>query len=95
MDELGTTGRRRPDVLIVAPCGFDLERTAREMHWMTARPGWRDLAAVRAGRVYLADGNQIFQPPGSARGGDAGSAGGDAPSGVFANPAFAGTRGAL
>jgi iron complex transport system substrate-binding protein len=53
-----------PDVLIVAPCGFDLERTAREMHWMTARPGWRDLAAVRAGRVYLADGNRYFNRPG-------------------------------
>jgi iron complex transport system substrate-binding protein len=53
-----------PDVLIVAPCGFDLERTCAEMHWMTAREGWSDLRAVRAGRVYLADGNQYFTRPG-------------------------------
>lgn len=53
-----------PDVLIVAPCGFDLERTAREMYWLTGRRGWSDLRAVRTGRVYLADGNQFFNRPG-------------------------------
>lgn len=53
-----------PDVLIVAPCGFDLERTAREMYWLTERPGWNDLRAARTGRVYLADGNQYFNRPG-------------------------------
>jgi iron complex transport system substrate-binding protein len=53
-----------PDVLVVAPCGFDLERTRREMHWMTERPGWSDLGAVRSGRVYLGDGNQYFNRPG-------------------------------
>ena len=53
-----------PDVLIVAPCGFDLERTAGEIHWMTERAGWSDLRAVRGGRVYLADGNRYFNRPG-------------------------------
>jgi iron complex transport system substrate-binding protein len=53
-----------PDVIVVAPCGFDLARTEQEMHWMTDRPGWSDLRAVRSGRVYLADGNQYFNRPG-------------------------------
>lgn len=53
-----------PDVLIVAPCGFELARTEGEMHWLTDRPGWRSLRAVRTGRVYLADGNQYFNRPG-------------------------------
>jgi iron complex transport system substrate-binding protein len=52
------------DVLLIAPCGFDLARTAQEMHWLTDRPDWRELPAVRAGRVYLADGNQYFNRPG-------------------------------
>jgi iron complex transport system substrate-binding protein len=52
------------EVLVIAPCGFDLERTQQEMHWLTDRPGWRDLRAVRSGRVYLADGNQYFNRPG-------------------------------
>jgi iron complex transport system substrate-binding protein len=53
-----------PDVVLIAPCGFDLARTEREMCWMTERPGWRGLRAVREGRVYLADGNQYFNRPG-------------------------------
>ncbi len=53
-----------PDLLLIAPCGFDLPRTADEMHWLTDRPDWRDLRAVRSGRVYLADGNQYFNRPG-------------------------------
>ena len=52
-----------PDVIIIAPCGFDLARTEQEMYWMTDRPGWSDLRAVRE-RVYLADGNQYFNRPG-------------------------------
>lgn len=53
-----------PDVIVVAPCGFDLERAAAEMYWLTDRPGWHDLRAVRNGRAYLADGNQYFNRPG-------------------------------
>jgi len=53
-----------PDVLILAPCGFDLERTAAELHWMMDRAGWRDLRAVREERVYLGDGNRYFNRPG-------------------------------
>jgi iron complex transport system substrate-binding protein len=55
---------RDPDVIIVAPCGFDVERTIREMHWLTDRREWPALGAVRAGRVAVADGNQYFNRPG-------------------------------
>jgi len=53
-----------PDVIVIAPCGFDLERTGQEMYWLTDRPGWRDLRAVRTHRVCLADGNRYFNRPG-------------------------------
>ncbi len=49
-----------PDVIIVAPCGFDLSRTEQEMRWLTARPEFERLRS----RVYLADGNQYFNRPG-------------------------------
>src|SRR5580704_17157961 len=52
------------DVLLIAPCGFDLARTEEEMHWLTARPDWGDLRAVREGRVFLGDGNRYFNRPG-------------------------------
>jgi iron complex transport system substrate-binding protein len=53
-----------PDVVIVAPCGFDLARTQGEMHWLTERPEFACLKAVRNGRLFLADGNRFFNRPG-------------------------------
>jgi iron complex transport system substrate-binding protein len=53
-----------PEVLLIAPCGFPIERTLREMHLLEAQPGWRDLRAVRAGRVAVADGNRYFNRSG-------------------------------
>jgi len=53
-----------PEVLVVAPCGFGLERATTEMHLFAERPGWRDLRAVRSGRVFVADGNLYFNRSG-------------------------------
>jgi iron complex transport system substrate-binding protein len=55
---------RNPDVIIVAPCGFDLARTRAEMHWLTERSEFHCLKAVETGRLFLADGNQFFNRPG-------------------------------
>jgi len=55
---------RDPDVIIVAPCGFDLDRTRGEMHWLTDRPEFGYLKAVRTRRLFLADGNRFFNRPG-------------------------------
>jgi iron complex transport system substrate-binding protein len=56
--------RADPDVVLMAACGFGVERTASEMHVMEARPGWRDLRAVREGHVFVADGNRFFNRSG-------------------------------
>jgi iron complex transport system substrate-binding protein len=53
-----------PEVVVVAPCGFDVPRSLRDLSLLTSRPGWDDLAAVRAGRVFVADGNAFFNRPG-------------------------------
>lgn len=53
-----------PEVLVVACCGFDVDRTRAELPLLTARPGYRDLACVRAGRVHVVDGNAFFSRPG-------------------------------
>jgi iron complex transport system substrate-binding protein len=53
-----------PEILVAMPCGFDLERTRRELTTLTTRPDWAKLRAVRQGRVYLVDGNQYFNRPG-------------------------------
>jgi iron complex transport system substrate-binding protein len=53
-----------PDVIIALPCGFDLQKTRDEMHWLTARPGVADLRAVCSGQTYVCDGNQFMNRPG-------------------------------
>ena len=53
-----------PDVIVLMPCGFDMDRCRAELPALTGRPGWADLAAVRAGRVYVTDGNSCFNRPG-------------------------------
>jgi iron complex transport system substrate-binding protein len=55
---------QKPDVIVVMPCGFDLERTRLEMPALAERPGWNDIPAVRQNRVYVTDGNQFFNRPG-------------------------------
>lgn len=53
-----------PEVILVLPCGFDLPRNRAEIGVLTGDPRWPRLAAVRAGQVYLTDGNQFFNRPG-------------------------------
>ncbi|HEY6476501.1 MAG TPA: cobalamin-binding protein [Polyangia bacterium] len=53
-----------PEIVVVAPCGFDLTRTLAELPALTERPGWRELRAVRAGRAFAADGNFYFNRSG-------------------------------
>ena len=53
-----------PEVLVAAPCGFDLDRTTRNAEELTDREAWDDLAAVRDGRAYAMDGNHYVNRPG-------------------------------
>jgi iron complex transport system substrate-binding protein len=53
-----------PEVLIVMPCGFTLERTRRELPSAAARPEWASLPAVKNGEVYVADGHSYFNGSG-------------------------------
>lgn len=49
-----------PDVIVVMPCGFNLDRTIQELALLTDHPAWPGLKAVRTRRVFIADGNQYF-----------------------------------
>jgi iron complex transport system substrate-binding protein len=53
-----------PDIIIVTPCGFDIARTLEEMPLLSNKTEWRDLQAVKAAQVFVADGNQYFNRPG-------------------------------
>jgi len=53
-----------PEVVVVAPCGFDLQRTIRESAVMASWPQFDSLSAVRNGRVYAVDGNAYLNRSG-------------------------------
>lgn len=53
-----------PEIIVIMPCGFDLERTQRESQILTQHPGWKTLKAVKNGRVFIVDGNAYFNRPG-------------------------------
>ncbi len=53
-----------PEVLVIAPCGYTLERALAERAVLEALPGWSTLKAVKAGRVAYADGNLYFNRSG-------------------------------
>ncbi|MDB5083135.1 MAG: transporter substrate-binding protein [Bacilli bacterium] len=51
-----------PEVLVVAPCGFNVERAAKEVEVLTTLSGWNDLNCVVSGQVYVADADLFTQP---------------------------------
>jgi iron complex transport system substrate-binding protein len=53
-----------PEVVVIAPCGFKIGQTERDLPLLEGLPGWSATAAARAGRVFLADGNAFFNRPG-------------------------------
>ena len=53
-----------PEVLIVAPCGFELERAGQCVADLTGLPGWSALSAVREDRVWAMDGHHYVNRPG-------------------------------
>ena len=53
-----------PDILLIACCGFDVARTRRDLPILARQAGFDALTAVRAGRVYVTDGNAYFSRPG-------------------------------
>ena len=46
---------RRPDVIVMMPCGFDVKRGLEDIPILAEREGWKDLPAVRNDRVYVVD----------------------------------------
>jgi iron complex transport system substrate-binding protein len=54
----------QPEILIVAPCGYDVARARGEIGNLKTRPGWEKIPAVKAGRIYIMDANATLSRPG-------------------------------
>jgi iron complex transport system substrate-binding protein len=76
MDIFGHTGRpsfrveweaviaAQPDVIVIMPCGYTLAAADAEFRNLPLPQGWKDLPAVRDGRVYGVEASGYFSRPG-------------------------------
>ena len=53
-----------PEVILVAPCGYDLTATLRAAAELETVPAWRELRANERVRIYALDGNAYVNRPG-------------------------------
>ena len=53
-----------PDIVILIPCGFELERVLTEAKTPAVWPHLKDLRATREGRLFAVDGHHLFNRPG-------------------------------
>ncbi len=52
-----------PNIVVLMPCGFGIEKTVSESARLSAADRWRTLPAVRKGEVYVVDSNSYFTRP--------------------------------
>lgn len=53
-----------PDVIVLSPCGYTLERALQDAPLLQNHSAWANLQAVQNGRVYAIDGNQYLNRSG-------------------------------
>ena len=54
----------QPEVLVLALCGWGVERARQELPVLQSYEGWNQLPAVQRGQVYAVDGSAYFSRPG-------------------------------
>lgn len=62
--EWGAIIAAMPEILILMPCGFDVERTVQESSSLKHRKNWESLPAVKNARVFAVSGTDYFSRPG-------------------------------
>ena len=53
-----------PEVLVLACCGYSVERTVADLPILRSYPGFEALPAAQRGEVYVVDGSAYFSRPG-------------------------------
>lgn len=53
-----------PNIVLVMPCGFDIEKTMNEIDTVLSNNTWHTLPATKKGEVYILDANSYFSSPG-------------------------------
>ena len=59
-----TLFEKNPDKIILMPCGYNIEKTIKELESLRMFPNWSKLNALRTNNIFITDGNQYFNRPG-------------------------------
>ncbi|QNA43970.1 ABC transporter substrate-binding protein [Lacibacter sediminis] len=54
-----------PEILVIAPCGFHIDRSKEELHLLTEKAEWQQLEAVKNNAVFICDFDLFTQPSAS------------------------------
>jgi len=54
----------RPEVIVLALCGYDVDRARRDYELLKSFPGFDSLPAARMGQVHIVDAKAYFSRPG-------------------------------
>src|SRR5260370_1292794 len=54
----------QPEIIVLACCGYTVQRTLHDLPILRAFPGYAELPAARHGRVCVVDGSAYFSRPG-------------------------------
>jgi iron complex transport system substrate-binding protein len=54
----------RPEVLVIAPCGYNADQARGEYQSVTFPREWQEVPAVRNNQIYYVDANAYFSRPG-------------------------------
>ena len=53
-----------PDIIVLMPCGFDIDRIHQEYSKLASNNEWKLLRAVQENKVFAVDANSYFSKPG-------------------------------
>ena len=53
-----------PEILVIACCGFDVNRTLQDLLLLESNRHWHSLTCVKSKQVYIVDGSAYFSRPG-------------------------------
>jgi iron complex transport system substrate-binding protein len=56
--------KARPEVIVLALCGYDVLRGQRDLELLRTYPGFDTLPAARENRIHVVDANAFFARPG-------------------------------
>lgn len=54
----------QPEIIILAPCGYDVEQVLADVHVMSAYSGWENVPAFRSPNIYAVNASAYFSRPG-------------------------------